>query len=49
MMTKIEEHAIYLRRKISEKELSGGMNTSDAVRLMEALQEIELRLLVDHK
>lgn len=40
-MTDIENAAIFLRRQISEKERAGKMTVSDAVRLTEALQEIE--------
>lgn len=44
-MTEIEKAAILLRRALSEKELSGEIKESDALRLIELLHEAE-RLLV---
>ena len=45
IMTEIEKAAMLLRRALSEKELAGEIKDSDAIRLIESIQEAE-RLLV---
>lgn len=40
-MSEVEKAAIFLRRQLSDKELAGEMTESNALRLIEALQEIE--------
>jgi hypothetical protein len=40
-MTDIEDATLMLRRKISEKELANALSSAIAVRLMEALFEID--------
>lgn len=40
-MSEVENAAIILRRKLSDRELAGKMTTGDAVRLSDALHEIE--------
>tara|TARA_Y100000034_G_scaffold137019_1_gene218559 strand:- start:4240 stop:4377 length:138 start_codon:yes stop_codon:yes gene_type:complete len=44
-MTEIEKAAMFLRRALSEKELAGEIKESDAIRLIESIQEAE-RLLI---